>query len=176
MTPILSLLLSSAAFGATPLGPVHHIAPFTLDTPEVYTMRGDHTTYDSGYLVAFSASAEALTPQQVAHPVPYLGAWPLRLAAVDATLQCAVAIVITERELHQEPLYLGPDTLPERVSAADGELSRTQALSQGVAPLDAAKVAHVTGATLALSDRRDLAEIAHSLLGTCIDTSGPPTR
>ena len=176
MTSVLSLLLSSAAFAATPLGPVHYIAPFTMDTPEVYTMRGDQPTYDSGYLVAFSASAEALTPQQVAHPVPYLGAWPIRLAAVDATSQCAVAIAITDRDLAEEPLFLGPATLPERVGEPEGELARTEALAQGVAPLGGAKVARLTGAPLHLSDRRALAEAAESLLTSCRTGEEPPSR
>lgn len=176
MTSVLGFLFSSAALGATPIGPVHHIAPFTMDTPEVYTMRGDRPTYDSGYLIAFSASSEALTPQQLAHPIPYLGAWPLRLAAVDAVGECAVGIAITARDLGQEPLYLGPETLPERVDEVEGELARTQALEQGVAPLGVEKVAQLTGAPLMLADRRALAEAADALLRTCREARHPPTR
>jgi hypothetical protein len=174
MRALLWLVFPWTAGAGNPLGPVHHIAPFTMDKPDVYTMRGDHSTYQTGHLVVFSAPPDLLTPQQLEHPLPYLGAWPLRLAATDEHAGCAVAIVLTQRPLHDEPLYLGPDTLPERVMAEDGEAARTVALSQGTQPLGHTLVQQALGPRLHFTDRRDLAVGAASLLGAC-DQTDPQT-
>lgn len=175
MRTLLWLVVPWTAGAGNPIGPVHHIAPFTMDKPAVYTMRGDHVTYQEGHLVVFSAPPGLLAPQQLEHPLPYFGAWPLRLAAVDGATGCAVAIALTDRPLHEEPLYLGPETLPERVMAEDGDAARTVALSQGVQPLGSSLVQQALGPRLRFADRRELAVGAQSLLIAC-EPSDSQTR
>jgi len=176
MRALVWLVFPWPAAAGNPIGPVHHIAPFTMDKPAVYTMRGDHLTYEEGHLVVFSAPRELLAHQQVEHPLPYLGAWPLRLAAIDRDGGCAVAIAVTRRPLHDEPLYLGPDTLPERVMAEDGEASRTEALSQGTQPLGTHLVEQTLGPRQHFADRRGLAAGAVSLLDKCVQAEPRRTR
>ena len=147
------------------LGPVHAHQTVSVDQPFVYTMRGDRPQVTQGTLVVFEATEHVLTPTQERQPIVYIGEWPVRLYASDAQRGCAVGWVPMVDGFRDAPLYLGPDTLPERVT---GEAARQAARDAARQP-NAPAVARTTPSQpmKSVADERALAELAQAALNKC---------
>jgi len=147
------------------VGPVHFHQTVSVDQPLVYTMRGDRPQVTQGTLVVFEAPPKVLTPTQERQPILYIGEWPIRIYASDLQRGCAAGWVPMVDGFVDAQLYLGPDTLPERVTGDTArEAAREAERRQGVPLMMTHSQDHPTKK---VTDERALAELAQASLARC---------
>lgn len=129
---------------------------FTLTTPYASAWRADHPVVTRGRLVAVRVPAAYAVIRDVGSPVLYADDRPAEVLARRAA--CWV-VVGPEAPLDRVVWTFGPDTLPERVTAADGARVRAAAVARGATPLAPAKVRP----DLALADAEALARAGEAL-------------
>ncbi|NCG20157.1 MAG: hypothetical protein GWP91_14205 [Rhodobacterales bacterium] len=128
---MITLLLTAASLAQSPAAqPVQGIEwarAFTLDEATVFPMRADHPAVQSGWMVAIQLSADPTSMRQIEQPVLYIGEWPVRV--LKRTPEGCVMGWVPSETLLNEPVYLGPNTLPERVTPAEAAASKAVAFA-----------------------------------------------
>ena len=126
---MISLLLTAISLAQPPaVLPVQGIEwarSFSLDEATEFPMRADHPTIQSGWMVAVRLSAEPAPVRQIEQPVLYIGEWPVRV--LKRTPDGCVMGWIPSETLLNEPVYLGPITPPERVTASEAAATKADA-------------------------------------------------
>ncbi len=164
-------LLSALAGAADPAdADVVWARPFTVAEPYVWTMRGDHPLVTSGWIVQLRVEPIRMRPTQLRQPLLFVDDRPVRPVNFDDVNGCLVAVVSSDTPLDQATLFWSAPSLPERLSAADGETERTQARALGLGGLDrvrwSAAVANGGGA-IAAQDEAGVMAIAQARAATC---------
>ena len=166
MTALFAIGLALAQ-SVSAIGPVQFHQTVSVDKPFVYTMRGDRPEVTRGTLVVFNAPAKVLTPTQGRQSMVYIGEWPVRVYARNAKRDCAVGWVPMVEGFSDAPLYLGPETLPERVTPSTARQSRAEADLQAGAKVDHSMRAPRHSPSKTVADERALADIAQAALSRC---------
>jgi hypothetical protein len=149
------------------IGPVHFHQTISVDQAFIYTMRGDRPEVTGGTLVVFEAPTKVLTPTQERQPIVYIGDWPVRIYASDLQCGCAAGWVPMVDGFVDAPLYLGPDTLPERVTGETAKESTRDATRQGTLPIAASPITMRSHPARKANDENALAELARAALREC---------
>jgi len=165
MTALFALGIALAQSVPT-IGPVHFHQTVSVDQAFIYTMRGDRPEVTGGTLVVFQAPTKVLTPTQERQPIVYIGDWPVRIYASDLQRGCAAGWVPMVDGFVDAPLYLGPDTLPERVTGDTAkEAARDAIQSRGETIAFAAAQSHPVKKVVS---EKALAELAQESLAKCL--------
>ena len=159
--------LALASSQPTPsVGPVIMHQTVSIEEAFVYTMRGDRPLVNRGTLLVFEATPQLLKPTQGRQPIVYVDEWPVRIYARHSDNRCAAGWVPLSGDVSDAVLFVGPDTLPERVKESQALQSKTLAQQPSKPPRNEFK-AQSAAPTKQVQDERALAELAGAALRHC---------
>ena len=169
MTLFSTLALGIMSANAAPpkgIVAIDHIQPVKLTTPFTYEWNAVRPITDQVTILVVEVSPGTATLRQSASPVLYVGATPAARVHPGQVDHHLVVFVPGTPDLSKTPVFWGPDTLPERVTAKAG----TQAVAEsGAAPFSAATTETVTKPPLQLADQGQL----YGHMASLIDTYAP---
>lgn len=125
---------------------------FKLQTPYRYTWSKDPMWVTSGTLVVLAVDPTYIAPRETLQPVLYAGDVPLHRLNRGQESGRVIGIVPGDIDLASAPIWFGSPELPERVTGAMAATEKARALTSGLRPMAAAKVASVDASPIVAKD------------------------
>lgn len=162
-------LVALSALAAEPVTDIVWARPYTLAEPVPWTMRGDAPPVAEGWILELRVDPVHAVPTQGPAPVLYVGALPAMRLSWDPHGGCAV-VLTGPADLASTPVFFGPSTLPERVTAADGLAARDAAAALVLPAARVTAAVAAGGPVLAAVDLRDAVAVAADRVERCSET------
>ncbi len=164
------------ALGSAHAGPADGIEaltwarPFTVQTPERWTLRADTPDLLAGWVLELRVDPERAGPHQGLAPVLTVGDWPVMRANYDPVGGCALVVVPEAVDLSMTPVFWAGTELPGRVDAAGAEAARQTAAARGDGPFSGAEIAAAVtagGGPLAADDLAAVFRVLADRIALC---------
>ncbi|MFY9345830.1 MAG: hypothetical protein WAT39_25285 [Planctomycetota bacterium] len=121
-----------------------HAEPFHVDRAFKHVWRRDQPLVNHGWLLVLAGDAELLAPRQTREPVLYVGNQTAERVNTGQPSGRFVVIVPGDFRLADAPIFLGPNALPEELTAADIAAALAAARAAGAVPPTAAAIEAAT--------------------------------